>query len=166
MWNIMQNMMDNDDNDPAQWMLDVVKGDSKSFKAKEGTCIGVVMANSDFPFNKKEEEDYLDFPILTDDCSEADLDHLHPCEVKLTKAVKMMGEKLVEDCPEWGTAGSYIMVCTGTGDTISEAKENAYKLVKKVKLGNDPQYRTDIGEKLEKQLPKITKFGFCKGWKY
>jgi phosphoribosylamine--glycine ligase len=164
MWNIMQPLMDNDD--PAEWMLDIIKGNSKTFKAKEGTCVGVVMANSDFPFNKKDEEDYLDFPVLTDDVSDSEIDNLHPCEMKLTSAMKMMGEKLVEGVPEWGTAGSYILVCTGTGSSISEAKDKAYELVKKVKLGNDPQYRTDIGEKCEKALVKLRKFGFCTGWKY
>lgn len=164
MWNIMQPLMDNDD--PAQWMVDVIKGDSKSFKAKEGTCVGVVMANSDFPFNKKDEEDYLDFPVLTDDLDPKEIDNIHPCEIKLTKAMKMMGEKLVEDVPEWGTAGSYILVCTGTGATITEAKDKAYKLVKKVRLGNDPQYRTDIGNRCEKALKKLHKFGFCTGWKF
>ena len=161
MWQIMQPLMENDD--PAEWMLDIIKGNSKTFKAKEGTCVGVVMANSDFPFNKKEPENYVDFPVLTDDVTDEEIGNLHPCEVKLTKAMKMMDGKLVEDVPEWGTAGSYIMVCTGTGDTVTEAKENAYKLVKKVKFGNDVQYRTDIGNRCEKALAKLHKFGFCKG---
>lgn len=164
MWNIMQPLMDNDD--PAEWMLDVVKGNSKSFQAKEGTCVGVVMANSDFPFNKKEEEDYLNFAILTDDVPEDRMDNLHPCEIKLSETMKMIDGNLVENVPEWGTAGSYILVCTGTGKTVTEAKDKAYELVKMVKLGNDPQYRTDIGERCEKALSKLRKHGFCLGWKY
>ena len=164
MWNIMQPLMENDD--PAEWMLDIIKGDSSKFKSKEGTCVGVVMANSDFPFNKKEEESYLDFPVMTDDVASEHIDNLHPCEIKLTKAIKMMDGKLVEDVPEWGTAGSYIIVCTGTGNSITEAKDKAYELVKKVKFGNDVQYRTDIGNKCEKALKKLQKFGFCKGWKF
>ena len=164
MWNIMQPLMDNED--PAEWMLDIIKGDSSTFKAKEGTCVGVVMANSDFPFNKHDEEDYLDFPILTDDITDDEINNVHPCEIKLTETIKMIDGKLVEGVPEWGTAGSYILVCTGTGGTISEAKDNAYKIVKKIKLGNDPQYRTDIGERCEKALGKLHKLGFCKDWKY
>jgi phosphoribosylamine--glycine ligase len=161
MWNIMQPLMENDD--PAEWMLEVVKGNSQAFKAKEGTCVGVVMANSDFPFNKKEEEDYLDFPVLTEN---VDHKYLHPCEMKLSKTVKMIDGELHEDCPELGTAGSYIVVLTGVGKTVTEAKDMAYENVKKVKLGNDPQYRTDIGERCEKALAKLHKFGFCTGWKY
>ena len=160
MWNIMQPLMKNED--PAGWMLDCIKG-KNTLEVEYQTCIGVVMANADFPFNKREEEEYLDFPVLTDDI---DYKHLHPCEMKLSKTVKMIDGELHENVPELGTAGSYILVLTGVGNSITEAKDMAYENVKKVKLGNDPQYRTDIGERCEKMLPKLKKFGFCTGWKY
>ena len=159
MWNIQQPLHKGD---PAQWMLDCING-KNTLEVEEQTCVGVVMANGDFPFNKREEEDYLDFPVLADGANHK---HLHPCEMKLSKTVKMVDGAMVEDVPEWGTAGSYIIVCTGVGNNISEARGNAYKVIKKIKLGNDPQYRTDIGEKCEKALPKLHKFGFCKGWRF
>jgi len=159
MWNIMQPCIDGD---PAQWMLDCVKG-KNTLKVDMKTTVGVVMANGDFPFNKREEEEYLDFPVLTED---VDYKHLHLCEMKLSKTVKMIDGEMHENVPELGTAGSYILVCTGVDDTISGAKDKAYEQIKKVKLGNDPQYRTDIGERCEKMLPKLKKFGFCTGWKY
>jgi phosphoribosylamine---glycine ligase len=160
MWNIQQPLHKDD---PAEWMLDCING-KNTLEVEEKTCVGVVMANADFPFNKRDEEDYLDFPILTDDVP--NIENVHPCEIKLTQTVKMMDGKLVENVPEWGTAGSYILVCTGVGDSISEAKDKAYKVVDKIKLGNDPQYRTDIGERCEKALGKLKRFGFCTGWKY
>jgi phosphoribosylamine--glycine ligase len=159
MWNIMQPLMEGD---PAEWMLDCVKGHN-TLKVKYETCVGVVMANGDSPFNKREEEDYLDFPVLTDDIPP---ENLHPCEMKLSKTMKMIDGELCENIPELGTAGSYIVVLTGTGKTISEAKDMAYKHVKMVKLGNDPQYRTDIGERCEKGLAKLKKHGYCTDWKY
>jgi phosphoribosylamine-glycine ligase len=121
------------------------------------------MANSDFPFNKFDEESYLDFPILTEG---VDTKYIHPCEVKLSKTIKMVDGVMVEDMPELGTAGSYIMVCTGVGDSITEAKNRAYEVVKKVKFGNDEHHRTDIGNRCEKGLEKIRKFGFCRDWKF
>ena len=162
MWNIMQPLIKGD---PAEWMVDCIKG-KNTLECIEETSVGVVMACSDFPFNKKDPEDYLDFPILTDDVSEEEMNNVHPCEIKLSQTVKMIDGKLVEDHPEWGTAGTYILVCTGTGKTITEAKDKAYKLLKKVKLGNDPQWRTDIGNRCESALKKLQKFGFCKGWKF
>jgi phosphoribosylamine--glycine ligase len=163
MWNIMQPCMMNED--PAQWMLDCING-KNTLQVEYNTCVGVVMANADFPFNNRSDEDYLDFPILTDDLSSEELNNVHPCEIKLSKTVKMIDGELCEDMPEWGTAGSYILVCTGTGRRISEAKDNAYKIVKKIKLGNDPQYRTDIGERCEKGLVKLRKHGYCTDWRY
>ena len=148
--------------DPAQWMLDCVQG-KNTLEAEEKTSVGVVICNSDFPWAKKPLESYLDFPIITDDC---DIDHVHPCEVKLTTTMKMIDDKLVEDLPEWGTAGTYICVCTGVADSITEAKDKAYKQIKKVKVGNDYGYRTDIGEKCEDYLKKLKKFGYCTGWKF
>jgi phosphoribosylamine-glycine ligase len=160
MWNIMQPCMINED--PAEWMLDCVKG-KNTLEVEYKTTVGVVIANADFPFNKRDEDDYLDFPVLTDDI---DYKNLHPCEMKLSSTMKMIDGELCENIPELGTAGSYIIVLTGTGNTISEAKDKAYANVKKVKVGNDPQYRTDIGEKCEKALAKLKKHGYCKDWKY
>lgn len=159
MWNIQQPLHQGD---PAEWLLDCVKG-KNTLEILEQTCVGVVMANSDFPWNAKDEESYLDFPVLTDG---ADLNFIHPCEVKLTNTVKMIDGEMYEDMPEWGTAGSYIVVCTGVGDSITEAKENAYKQVKKIKIGNDVAYRTDIGDRCEEALKKLRKFGYCTDWKF
>ena len=161
-WSIQQPLHKGD---PAEWMVDCING-KNTLEVELQTCIGVVMANSDFPFTKKELEEYLDFPILTDDLTDSELDNVHPGELKLTKAVKMVDGELVEDMPEWGTAGTYILVCTGTGDSVMEAKDNAYKIVKKIKLGNDPHYRTDIGDRTEKALVKLKKFGFATGWSF
>jgi len=160
MWNIQQPLHKNEC--PVEWMLDCVKG-KNTLEIEEKTCVGVVMANSDFPFNKFDEQSYLDFPVLADG---ADYKHLHPCEMKLSKTIKMMDGKMVENVPEWGTAGSYIIVCTGVGDSVSEAKDKAYKQVDKVKFGNDEHHRTDIGDRCEKALGKLHKLGFCKGWTY
>jgi phosphoribosylamine---glycine ligase len=158
-WNIMQSLIVGD---PAQWMKDCIDG-KDSLVCQEKTALGVVMANSDFPFNKKPLDNYLDFPINTDD---ADIDNIHPCEVKLCKTVKMIDGELIEDCLEWGTAGTEILVCTGVGDTVSEAKDKAYKVVDNVKFGNDMHYRKDIGDKCEKWLPKLHKLGYSKNWKF
>jgi len=160
MWNIMQPCILNED--PAEWMLDCIKG-KNTLEVDYKTTVGVVMANADFPFNKREEEDYLDFPVLTDDI---DHKHLHPCEMKLSKTMKMIDGELHENIPELGTAGSYIIVLTGVGDSITSAKDMAYENVKKVKLGNDPQYRTDIGNRCEEGLKKLKKHGYCMNWKY
>ena len=161
MWSIITSLITNED--PAQWFLDCVKG-KDTLEAQVGkVSTGVVIFNSDFPWNKKEEESYLDFPIFIDDI---DVEHLHPAEVKLTKTCKMVDGVLDEECYEWGTAGTFLVVCTGIGDTVSESKDNAYKIVKQVTVGNDSGYRLDIGNKCEKFLKELHKFGFAKKLKF
>lgn len=162
MWNIITALITNED--PAQWMLDCVKG-KDTLEAQVGkVATGVVIFNSDFPWNKKDEESYLDFPIFTDKVK--DLNDLHPCEVKLTKTVKMEDDVMNEDAYEWGTAGTFLVVCTGVGDTVSQSKENAYKVVKGVKVGNDSGYRLDIGDKVKGFLKELHKYGFANKLKF
>jgi hypothetical protein len=54
----------------------------------------------------------------------------------------------------------------GSGKTVSESREKAYKNLDKIELPNSPMYRTDIGCRLESQLPELQKHGFCDSWKY
>jgi phosphoribosylamine--glycine ligase len=161
MWSIITSLITNED--PAEWVLDCAKG-KDSLKAQVNkVSTGVVIFNSDFPWNKKDEESYLDFPITIDG---VDINDLHPAEVKLSKSIKMVDGELDENCYTWGTAGSFLVVCTGVGTTVTESKEKAYKVVEKVKVGNDYGYRKDIGDKCEKFLKELHKFGYAKKLKF
>jgi phosphoribosylamine-glycine ligase len=60
------------------------------------------------------------------------------------------------------TAGTYIGVVTGTGDSVSEAKERAYDIAWEIDLPSNLMFRTDIGDRLEKQLPELQKHGYAK----
>jgi phosphoribosylamine--glycine ligase len=76
------------------------------------------------------------------------------------------GEKVVE-MPCLLTAGDYVLVATGVGETITGARKSAYTAVKKVSIPNSPGYRLDIGRsKLVEQLPKIQRLGFARGLAY
>ena len=92
MWNIQQPLHIGD---PANWMLDCIKGQN-TLEVDFKTSVGVVMANSDFPFNKNAEEDYLDFPVLSEDATSQDYKFIHPCEMKLSKTVKLLDGVLTE----------------------------------------------------------------------
>ena len=64
------------------------------------------------------------------------------------------------------TAGDYVLVATGTGQTVSESSKAAYKILKQVDLPNSPMWRTDIGNRLKKQLPKLQSMGYSVGMQY
>jgi phosphoribosylamine-glycine ligase len=55
---------------------------------------------------------------------------------------------------------------TGSGGTVSLAAERAYKTVSKVRWPSYRIFRTDIGGRLEKELPLIQAHGFADGMEY
>jgi phosphoribosylamine-glycine ligase len=66
-------------------------------------------------------------------------------------------------CPTMVTAGDYVLVAHAIGDTILQAKRGAYSVLKQLTLPNSPMYRTDIGDRLKKQLPLLQAMGYATG---
>ena len=64
------------------------------------------------------------------------------------------------------TAGDYVLVTTGTSDTVKEAAKKAYEVMDCIKIPNSLIVRDDIGERLEKDLPNLAKLGYCTEFKY
>lgn len=88
--------------------------------------------------------------------------HISLCSVRDGKApVFRKGALVEEDMPV--STGDYLCVCHQTGKTVSEAKEAAYKVVKSLEIPNSVIYRTDIGDRLEEQLPSLQTLGFAEG---
>ena len=94
------------------------------------------------------------------------MEHIHPKQMMLGEAPCMVGDKVVT-MPNYVTSGDYILVCTGTGETITGARRSAYSALKKVKVPNSPAYRTDIGMgRMVKQLPELHRMGYATGWSF
>lgn len=148
--------------DPIQWMLDLVNGrDSMECVANE-VCVSVLIALPDFPYSKITSKDLCGIPIRGVDSS----GQYHLSEVMLGVAPTMVGDKVV-DLPGYVTCGDYCMVVTGTGETISAARRSVYAAVKRVKIPNNPFYRTDIGAgRMKKQLPELHRLGYAKGLEF
>lgn len=145
--------------DPAQWMLDLLNGED-TIEAVDGeVSVSVVMAIPDFPYSKLTAKEVTGIPIY----GMTDFDHIHPCEVMLGEAPVMMGDKVVDSpCPV--TAGDYVLVACGTGETITGARKSAYSAIRKIRVPNSPFYRLDIGRgRMVEQLPKIQAMGYAKG---
>ncbi len=139
--------------DCADWMLSLLEGHDDEQIELDTVAAGVVVAIPDFPYNNLKGLEVIGFPIYG---LETPLSpNLHPCEVIRGKEGKCLS-----------TAGSYVMVCTGKGDTITTATENAYEAVSEICIPGGMLYRTDIGARLKKQLPKLQKHGYATGMKY
>jgi len=88
--------------------------------------------------------------------------HVHFCEVMQAKCPCDDEGKIV-DLNMPATAGDYVMVMSATGDTVYDAKQTVYRRLKRVSVPNSPMYRTDIGDRLSKQLPELQRRGFATG---
>ncbi len=150
------------DGDPIQWMLDLLDG-RDTLECSTDTATGIVLAIPDFPYSEYTQKQLTGFPIYgTDD---VDSNCLRLCEVMMGNAPVMDGDE-VKNAQVYVSAGDYILVAIGTGETVSDSSDLAYENIEKIEMPNSAFYRIDIGERLRKQLPQLQKMGFCEGWEY
>ncbi len=149
--------------DHAEWLMDLWEGkDAKNWELDK-VAMGVVLSIPDYPYSHLTKKEVSGVPIY---CGEKAMNCLsmplsiHLCEAKMGEAPHQVGEKIITQ-PCIVTAGDYILVASGTGATVSEAKKESYKALKTVSLPNSPMYRTDIGNRLKKQIPELNRLGFA-----
>lgn len=141
--------------DPAQWMKDLLVG-KDTLKCDYRPAIGVVMAQPPFPQWNGKAECVEGVPV----CGLDEVwDQVHPAMMMIGKGPYMDGDA-VKDGPVYQTAGELVCVVTGLGSTVSKAREKVYGAVDTISY-SDAIFRTDVGAKLEKQLPKVHGFGFA-----
>jgi phosphoribosylamine--glycine ligase len=128
-------------------LLRLVQGGSERFATHDGYAIGVVLTVPPFPYPDGYERLSKGTLVYLHDVSPEERADLHYGEVALQAG------QLV-------TAGQigYVMVVTGRGDTVSEARRRAYALAEKVIVPN-VRYRRDIGESFalvdERELKRL-----------
>lgn len=150
--------------DPAEWLLDLAEGRDAKNWVMDDVAVGVVMAIPDFPYSHITRKDVVDIPIygLRPDL----LPHIHPTGIKLGTAPQKIAGKIV-DAPCWVTAGDYVLIATGVGDSVTKAREKVYRVLDNLKdTPNNPFWRTDIGRRLAKQLPRLQANGYAAGLVY
>lgn len=145
--------------DNANWMLDALQG-RDTFRPYRDVAVGIVIAMPDFPYSRMSRKDVSGFPIFG--VSAENRFNFHPCELMIGEGYSDSGKKE----PMLVSAGDYLAVVTGTAPGISKAKEKAYKNLKGLEIPNSPIYRTDIGDRLEKQLPILQSMGYAESWEW
>lgn len=159
-WPIANMMLGSTAGDPVMWMKDAIGGrDTTTFKTDIGCC--VVLAHSKFPHTEDVKE-AVGVPVYG--VTRGNRSHIHPQNVQLTKQPDMEGNKVVER-KMWTTAGDYVAVITGFGNSVKQAAHRAYKTAKQLHVAN-PILRDDVGEKLEETLPKLHAMGYAKHCNY
>lgn len=146
--------------DPAEWMLDLIDG-KDTLKVSNKIACGVVVSMPPYPHDKgtpkKESAGYPMFDLTMDDV----IKNVHLAEAMCGKAPAMIKGEVKLNEEQILTAGNYVCIVTGVGETVEEAREDCYgTLKKKINIPNSIGYRIDIGCRLEKQLPILKKMGY------
>lgn len=149
--------------DTVEWLDALAHGhDSKPFVMNK-VAVGVVMAIPDFPYSHLTRKDVVGIPIYG--LKSPTTSNVHLCEVMQGSAPEEKGGK-INPAPCLVTAGDYLLVASGIGDTVKSAAGAAYRTMKKIEVPNSPFWRPDIGQRLQKQLPNLQSHGFAKGLMY
>jgi phosphoribosylamine--glycine ligase len=147
--------------DPANWMHDLLHGHD-TLKVSKEVGAGVVMSVPNFPYKGPSPDELKHIPVWCDHANP----NIHPCEIQAGPVWDEVKGKIVK-VPGWVLAGAYAAVVTGTGPTVSKATTAAYKRLKDdIQIPNSPGYRTDIGQRLKKQIPEFQKHGFAHGLEF
>jgi len=125
----------------------------------------VVMTIPDFPYTKLTSKEVSGYPIYHLDEDNKYRFYLAPCELQWGEAYYMEEDEVVEK-ELFVSAGDYLVIANGTGDTVVESKRNAYRAVESIEVPNSLQYRTDIGERLQKGVEELQSHGYCTEWSY
>jgi phosphoribosylamine---glycine ligase len=142
--------------DPVEFMAALVHGEDK-FIVTPDVVVGVVLAHGDFPRGGDPLGTWGGFPISFGDDAHLYWEHVKRGEHPQLDGTSKRG--LV-------TAGNYVAVATARGKTVSGASAAAYAVVESVSWPGDIIVRDDIGEHLERDLPKLQEHGYALGMEY
>lgn len=110
-------------------------GKTLNFQVRYDWAVGVVLAAFGFPFDDKVAQ--ISKGLVVEGLDEHNLAHLHPMNLRLNKR----GQFAVS------SGAGYVLVATGRGESIHDAKQRAYGVLSSVKLPNG-FHRHDIGDKI------------------
>lgn len=155
--------------DPVEWMAALIQGEDRMLVSPD-IAVGVCVTHGDFPRGgpadtrpKDPLDTWVGYPIYG--ISERVMDQIHWQQAADMKVpVLMDGQVTHSSMPT--TAGNYPLIVSGTGKTVQAAADAAYVVVAGLKIPSNIMYRTDIGARLEKELPLLQKHDYCRGMKY
>ncbi|OGG42884.1 hypothetical protein A3G50_00645 [Candidatus Jorgensenbacteria bacterium RIFCSPLOWO2_12_FULL_42_11] len=132
----------------GEFLFRLAKGEYFELKTKRGFQLGVrILSPHYFAKNDRElVEMYRDLPILFK--KPDNLEGVHIEDIKRVEGV-------------WRIAGESgcLLVITGSGSTVAEAREQAYSRIKNIMIQN-MAYRTDIGLKWNTDSDKLQTWGY------
>lgn len=131
----------------GQFLYDIAHGSEAQLKTKKGYQVGVVVAIPPWPFeDEKAFKKYSEGATIL--FKRQSIDGIHIGEVK-------------QEGGDWHIAGNsgYALIVTGSGATMTDAIDEAYKNVRNVMIPN-MFYRSDIGQRWTHDSDMLISWGY------
>lgn len=149
--------------DSVEWLKNLLTGMDTSIWTYDSVAIGVVLSVPDYPYSHVTRREVWGIPIYG--IKQGLWKNLHPCEMMLAECPRRVNGTTIR-APTPATAGDYVLVMTGVAATVKDAAHAAYRRLESLTVPNSPMWRTDIGRRLARQLPKIQQHGYATGMLY
>lgn len=132
----------------ADLLFETAAGTKKEMKLTRGPMIAVRMSVPPYPLEDvtPKDDEYGD-PILG--INKNNLPHLWLCDVYLDK----------DGLFKYAGLNGLVLKATAIGRDVEEARRRVYRTLGNVRLSGK-QYRTDIGERVEKDIVQLKKWGW------
>ena len=156
-FNIQQELHEGD---CCEWLASLVDGTDAKNLTYDQVAVGVVLSIPDYPYSHLTRKEVVGIPVYG--IAPEMLEHVHPCEMMECTAPQEGGGH--GKC--LGTAGDYVLVMSEQGKTVREAQRAVYRRLKGLNVPNSPSWRTDIGDRLRKELPLLQKHGLARNLSY
>jgi phosphoribosylamine--glycine ligase len=137
--------------DPVEYLAGLAAGKPPNTRRLDEVAVGVVLSLPPYPHSHAKTEEVVGVPVwgVTPSVEE----RVHFAEGMMDKG-------------QLASAGGYVCIVTGTGNTVSAARGQAYRTAERVQFPIKAQYRIDIGSRLSRQLDQLHGHGFAKGLGY
>lgn len=148
--------------DPAEWMLDLLNG-KDTLRVSDEIAVGVVMTHGDFPYGHATGKSTTGFPIYG--ITGRNQNQIHFQSVMEDVAPVMLNGE-VKEMVTTVTAGDYVAVVVGCGESVRAAQQSSYRVCWQLDWPSNRMFRTDIGKRLKKELPALQQHGFAADMRY
>jgi phosphoribosylamine--glycine ligase len=149
--------------EPIEFMAGLAAGKPPKSRRLNEVAVGVVMALPPYPFGHERPDEVVNVPIWG--VTPGIEDSLHFCNVAMGSVPNLGGGGLANSS-HLVTSGSYVLVSTGTGESVVEARTRAYRVLDRLTIPASPFWRIDIGARLRSGLDKLQTHGFATGMRY
>jgi phosphoribosylamine--glycine ligase len=149
--------------DPIEYLAGLCAGKPPKTRAMNEVAVGIVLAIPPYPFGHEKPEEVVGSPIWG--VTPGIEDNLHYVMVQAGEAPRIQNGA-IDKSPVLATAGSYVLVSTGVGDSVTHARDQALRVLNRLSIPSSPYWRVDAGSRLRKQIPALQEHGFATGMAY